>query len=266
MADVVGGSSMRRPADPAAGRRSQRPALTRDVSRVLAVIAHPDDESFGLGALLDRFTSCGIEATVLCFTHGEASTLRNRPGDLASIRATELRTAATALGIDKVELLAYPDGHLGDVAIDELAHHVQTMIAVVRPSHLLVFDDTGVTGHPDHRRATEAAVAAARASGLPVLAWVIPDHVATVLNDRHGTTFRGLPQAHIDARLSVSRIRQRQAIAAHASQASGNPVLHHRLRLLGDAEHLRLLYTTKDKATPDTAATFPRPHPSHPSG
>ena len=255
---------MRRPTDPAVGRQSERPALTRDVSRVLAVVAHPDDESFGLGALLDRFTSCGIEASVLCFTHGEASTLRNRPGDLANIRAAELRTAATALGIDTVELLAYPDGHLGDVAIDELAHHVRTLIAAVRPSHLLVFDDSGVTGHPDHRRATAAAVAAARTSGLPVLAWVIPDHVATVLNDRHGTTFHGLPQAHIDARLSVSRIRQRQAIAAHASQASGNPVLHHRLRLLGDAEHLRLLSPPKESATPDRVATVPHLDSGHP--
>lgn len=239
---------MRRPTDPAAGRRSQRPTLTRDLRRLLAVVAHPDDESFGLGALVDRFTACGIEASVLCFTHGEASTLGNRPGDLASIRAAELQAAATVLGIDKVELLAYPDGRLGDTSIDELAEHVQTMIADVRPSHLLVFDDTGVTGHPDHRQATEAAVTAARASGLPVLAWVIPDHVANLLNDRHGTAFQGRPQPDIDARLSVSRIRQRRAIAAHASQSSGNPVLQHRLRLLGDAEHLRLLYTPAEES------------------
>ena len=252
---------MRRPLDPAAGRRSQRPALTRDVRQLLAVIAHPDDESFGLGALLDRFTACGIQASVLCFTHGEASTLRNRPGDLASIRAAELRAAATVLGIDPVKLLAYPDGHLADTAIDELAHHVHTMIAEIRPSHLLAFDDTGVTGHPDHRRATEAAVAAARAGGLPVLAWGIPSHVADLLNDRHGTTFHGLPPTHIDARLSVSRIRQRRAIAAHASQSSANPVLHHRLRLLGDTEHLRLLYAPEQKAAPDPAAAGPRRDP-----
>ncbi len=177
----------------------------------------------------------------MCFTRGEASTLRNRPGDLASIRATELRAAATVLGVDRVELLAYPDGRLDETSVDELAQHVQTMIGEVDPSHLLVFDDTGVSGHPDHRRATEAAVAAARANGLPVLAWAIPEAVARVLNGRHGTVFQGRPARDIDARLSVSRIRQRRAIHAHASQASGNPVLQHRLRLLGDAEHVRLL-------------------------
>ena len=253
---------MRRPVDPTTGRRSQRLALTRDVHRLLVVIAHPDDESFGLGALLDRFTACGIEASVLCFTQGEASTLRNRrPGDLAGIRAAELQAAATVLGIEPVKLLAYPDGHLADTAINELAHHVQSMIPEVRPSHLLVFDDTGVTGHPDHRRATEAAVVAARAGGLPVLAWGIPSHVADLLNERHGTTFHGLQPKHVDARLSVSRIRQRRAISAHASQSSGNPVLHHRLRLLGDAEHLRLLYAPEPTAASGRAAAVPRRDP-----
>lgn len=241
---------MRRPTDPGAGRRSQRPALTRDVRRVLAVVAHPDDESFGLGALLDRFTACGIEASVLCFTRGEASTLGNRQDDLARVRAAELRAAATVLGVDKVVLLAYPDGRLDDTSIDELARHVQKMMAEVGPSHLLVFDDTGVTGHPDHRRATEAAVAAARANGLPVLAWVIPDDVAGVLNDRHGTAFEGRPASEIDARLSVSRGRQQRAITAHASQAAGNVVLRHRLRLLGDAEYVRLLYSPDDAGSP----------------
>jgi len=42
---------------------------------VLAVIAHPDDESFGLGAVIDQFTAAGTAVHILCYTHGEASTL-----------------------------------------------------------------------------------------------------------------------------------------------------------------------------------------------
>ena len=49
-------------------------------SSVLAVCAHPDDESFALGALLHHLAAHGAETSVLCFTHGEASTL----GPLAS--------------------------------------------------------------------------------------------------------------------------------------------------------------------------------------
>jgi LmbE family N-acetylglucosaminyl deacetylase len=233
---------MSKPIDPTVGQWRRRPALTRDVRRLLAVVAHPDDESFGLGALLDRFTACGINASVLCFTHGESSTLHGRAGDLSRVRAVELRAAATTLGLDRVDLLDYPDGHLSDSPIGELAAHVQVMIDEIHPSHLLVFDDNGVTGHADHQQATVAALAAARASGLPVMAWVIPEQVADLLNARHGTEFRGQPPQRIDALLSVSRIRQRQAIAAHASQSAGNAVLYHRVRMLGDTEHVRLLY------------------------
>jgi LmbE family N-acetylglucosaminyl deacetylase len=42
---------------------------------VLAVVAHPEDESFGLGAIVDVFTRSGSGVEVLCLTHGEASTL-----------------------------------------------------------------------------------------------------------------------------------------------------------------------------------------------
>ena len=53
-------------------------------SSVLAVVAHPDDESFGLGAILDSFGRGGSQVSVLCLTHGEASTL-GAAGDLGML-------------------------------------------------------------------------------------------------------------------------------------------------------------------------------------
>ncbi|HEU5110342.1 MAG TPA: PIG-L deacetylase family protein, partial [Micromonosporaceae bacterium] len=219
-----------------------RPELTRDVRRLLAVVAHPDDESFALGALVDRLTSCGIPVTLLCFTHGEASTLHGRDGDLATVREAELRAAAAVLDVESVELLDYPDGRLGQYPADELADHVRRLIAEHHPSHLLVFDTGGVTGHPDHQHATRAALAAARTSGATVLAWTLPADVADRLNTQLGTAFVGRRPDEIDARLSVSRARQRDAIAAHRSQSRHNHVLQRRLALLRDNEHLRVLY------------------------
>ncbi|MGB8501155.1 PIG-L deacetylase family protein, partial [Mycobacterium sp.] len=54
-----------------------RPAASTSLpawSSVLAVVTHPDDESFGLGAILDAFNRAGTRTSVLCLTHGEAST------------------------------------------------------------------------------------------------------------------------------------------------------------------------------------------------
>lgn len=59
-------------------------------SSALAVVAHPDDESFGLGAVLDAFARSGAAVSVLCLTQGEASRIRGVPGDLSALRAMEL--------------------------------------------------------------------------------------------------------------------------------------------------------------------------------
>jgi N-acetylglucosamine malate deacetylase 2 len=211
------------------------------VSRVLAVVAHPDDESFGLGAVLSGLVGRGIPASLICFTHGEASTLHAGPGELSAVRAQELHAAAVELSLSRVDLCNYRDGHLDRLPLDELTGPVLRMIVEEHPSHLLVFDPSGVTGHSDHRRATEAAVTAARVAGLPVLAWMLPRSVAQRLNAELGTSFTGQEPAGPDITLTVSRQRQWRAIACHTSQSTDNPVLRRRLQLQGDREHLRLI-------------------------
>jgi N-acetylglucosamine malate deacetylase 2 len=219
-----------------------RSAGLPSIAGVLAVVAHPDDESFGLGAVLAAMVAAGARASLLCFTHGEASTLRGVPGDLAAIRSGELRAAGSALGLSRVELHNYPDGRLGSVPLDTLAGHVTRLVRSERPSHLLAFDPDGVTGHPDHRRATEAAIAVARACRLPALAWTVPAEVAERLNAELGTSFSGRDPAALDIAVTVSRDRQWRAIAHHRSQALDNPVLLRRLDLLGGREYLRMIH------------------------
>jgi N-acetylglucosamine malate deacetylase 2 len=223
-----------------------QPRATRSVTgmeplpaRVLAVVAHPDDESFGLGAVIVAFSQVGTDADLLCFTHGEASTLHGVNGDLREVRKDELDKAALVLGVRDVRMLDYPDGALAAVGIETLRKDVLAMIERTNPDLLLVFDEGGITGHPDHVRATEAAVAAC--GDLPVVAWTLPEDVAARLNLEFGTTFSGRTPLELDVRLQVDRITQRRAITCHASQSSNNPVLWRRLELLGDAEWLRIL-------------------------
>ncbi len=209
-------------------------------ARVLAVVAHPDDELFGLGAVIVAFSQLGSDTALLCFTHGEASSLHGVDGDLHGVRQRELNRAAATLGVGDVRLLDYPDGKLDVMSLDTLRTDVEAMIKRFHPDMLLVFDKGGVTGHPDHKRATEAARSAARGD-CPVVAWALPQEVAAALNLEFGTAFCGRPPTELDFRLPVDRVTQRRAIACHASQASDNPVLWRRLELLGDTEWLRIL-------------------------
>jgi N-acetylglucosamine malate deacetylase 2 len=215
---------------------------------VVAVVAHPDDESFGLGAVLAGFADAGAAVAVLCFTHGESSTLHGVQGDLASLRAAELAGAARVLGVDPVRLLGYPDGALTGVDVDDLSARVLDLAGEVEADGLLVFDTDGVTGHPDHARATLAALSAADSAGLTVLGWTVPRTVAFALNQEYGAAFTGHDPQDIDLVVTVDRTRQLAAVACHPSQAIPGSLLWRRLDQLGDTEYLRWLR---------------RPHPHH---
>lgn len=208
---------------------------------ILAVVAHPDDESFGLGAVISTFIDAGARVDVLCFTKGEASTLRGVEGDLATIRRGELTAAARELGITTVHLLDYPDGSLSEQDLTELAEHVIGAAQAAACDGILAFDTTGITGHADHMRATKAAVMAAPLLGLDVLAWTLPDTVATELRAQLHGDFEGRPSENIDFVIPVDRARQQAAVHCHPSQAVPGSALWQRLDLLGDREYLRWL-------------------------
>ncbi len=238
---------------PRDSRSGQARAMLPAWPSTLVVIAHPDDESFGLGAVIDKITSAGAAVHILCFTHGGASTLNQMHTDLYRVRETELRQAAAELGAAGVTLLDYPDGGLAGIAPAELAGSVADAAARARASGLLTFDDTGVTGHPDHRSATGVAVLAGRRAGLPVLAWTLPAAVAAHLSADAGQHFAGQPPDRIDLCVRVSRERQRRAALLHASQISAGAVLWRRLRLLGDREYLRWLVPPAAAITSESA-------------
>ena len=208
------------------------------------MVAHPDDESFGLGAILSTFVDEGAQLAVLCLTRGEASTLHGVAGELREIRAAELAAAAEVLGVSTVELLNYPDGCLADTPTDELALPVIDFAERFGAQGLLVFDPSGVTGHPDHQQATAAARAAATKVDLPVLGWTLPTSVAEALNREYHTSFIGHPIADIDLVVAVDRRRQYQALRHHPSQALPTSMLWRRLELLGQRDYLRWLART----------------------
>ena len=222
-------------------RMSQSTGVLPAWTSVLAVVAHPDDESFALGAILDAFTRAGAGVAVLCLTHGEASTLHGVPGDLAVVRRAELAAAADVLGVNHTTLHNHHDGALSEVSRPSLATEVVAAAESCRADGLLVFDPAGVTGHADHRAASLAGLVAAETLNLPVLGWTLPETVAAQLNQEVGTSFTGHRDEDIDLRVTVDRSRQRLASHAHASQSLPGSVLWRRLELLGDSESLRWL-------------------------
>lgn len=219
--------------------RSQLSSSLPAAREVLALCAHPDDESFGLGAVLSTYVDQHTRVRILSLTSGEASTLGESTRPLEELRREELEAARCALGADEATSLDFPDGALSRVALTELACRTYDFLG--NASLILVFDEGGVSGHLDHQRATAAGVLVASWRDLPVLAWTLPESVANELNAELKTNFVGRRDSEISVVVNVDRSRQLRAISCHASQSHDNPVLRRRLELLGDREYLRQL-------------------------
>jgi LmbE family N-acetylglucosaminyl deacetylase len=88
--------------------------------KLMAVLAHPDDESLGVGGTLAKYASEGVETYLVTATRGEAGRYRGHrdnehhpgPQKLGEIRASELSAAAAVLGIRQLSLLDYRDQEL----------------------------------------------------------------------------------------------------------------------------------------------------------
>jgi LmbE family N-acetylglucosaminyl deacetylase len=146
---------------------------------LLAVLAHPDDESLGVGGTLAKYASEGVDVSLLTATRGDGGRFRGHPaGDprhpgpdaLGSIREAELRAAAAVLGVRDVALLDYRDQHLDRAspldAVADIARHLRR----VRPDVVVTFGPDGAYGHPDHIAISQFTTAATIAAADPAFA------------------------------------------------------------------------------------------------
>ncbi len=227
---------------------------------LLAVLAHPDDESFAIGGTLARYAAAGIQVGLLTATRGESARGGEDPVRVAALREQELRRAIRVLGVKILRILSYQDGHLGRTDRPMLVSRLVAILRELRPQVVITFGPDGISGHPDHVAIGEATTEAFRLAGQagyttgptsgdlrphhPLRLFHIAPSPATRQCCRKGSgefTAAGLTAVDITA----FRVDKVQAMQCHASQDQpfpGVPAVE--AGRLHDREYFRLVWPT----------------------
>ena len=207
--------------------------------RILLLLAHPDDETFGPGGTIAKYADEGAEIYLATATRGEVGMVGDPPftdrAHLGEVRAAELQCAAGILGIRKVSFLGFPDGQLASTPRERIVEKAVEQIRWTRPHVLIGFGPEGVSRHPDHMVmcsvALEAFDAAADRSRFPhqigsgVSPWapwkLYQFEIAQEVFDAWGVPLAGVPAAKLTTIVDTSAHVERkiEAFYSHRTQA-----------------------------------------------
>jgi LmbE family N-acetylglucosaminyl deacetylase len=210
-------------------------------SRLLAVFAHPDDETFRPGGTLALLARQGVRVQVLTATRGQAGSRGDpplcAPEELPALRERELRCACAALGIQPPILLDYQDGHLSEADPERIVSEILAVVREVRPQMILTYGLDGISGHPDHIAIGRFAAEAFRRAGDVVALYTIavPRSLAETLGM---TQIHTVPDEAITLTVDVSAVwdAKMAAIRCHRTQLGESPIL----RASSEKQHLFL--------------------------
>ena len=123
--------------------------------RLLAVFAHPDDESMGMGGTLAKYSAEGVETYLVCASRGERGWFgpqEQNPGlsALGQVRTKELENAVRELGMKGLYFLDAIDGEVDQANPAEAIGKIVSHIRQIKPQVVVTFPPDGNYGHPDH--------------------------------------------------------------------------------------------------------------------
>ena len=184
--------------------------------RIAVVFAHPDDETFCTGGTIAKYASAGVSIDLFCATSGDAGKTSGVPvssrEELARIRQEELRSAASVLGIESIQLAGYIDGTLHELEPTTLIGDVIAFLRKTKPTIVIGFGPEGApTGHRDHRAMSRVVMSAFYLSGLKT---AYPEQLEAGLQP-HGAQrlyFHAWKYPHKDPRLKLESVPATVAI------------------------------------------------------
>lgn len=141
-----------------------------DLGTILAVFAHPDDETYLAAGLMARAARDGARVVCVTATKGEGGSWDEKrwPSEtMGEVRAKELLSSLELLGVTEHHWLDYLDGACADVPAAEAVAKVEKFMTDADPDSVLTFGPDGMTDHPDHKAASAWTTQAFRRIAKP---------------------------------------------------------------------------------------------------
>ncbi|UJF35189.1 PIG-L family deacetylase [Paenibacillus hexagrammi] len=189
-----------------------------DTRKILAILAHPDDESFICGGTLAKYASEGVEITLVSATRGEMGRRMGNPPylnreSMPAARELELRQACMCLGIRELLFFDIRDKTVEFADEENLIARVAALIHDIDPDVVLTFHEK-LGGHPDHCAIGKATTAAMRRTGHRSKLYFITFGDAMKHPARFGYTRKDVIQVdvrdHLEAKLAAFRAHRCQ--------------------------------------------------------
>jgi N-acetylglucosamine malate deacetylase 2 len=227
---------------------------THESKSVLAIFAHPDDETFRAGGTLALLAASGFRVHILTATRGEAGSCGTPPlcttEKLTALRERELRCACQALGLEPPKILNYPDGQLSSIEPTKILLDIFEAIDLFKPLSLFSFGKDGLSGHPDHIIIGQSALQAFRKRKdiRTFYTLAVPKSIADELGM---SQIQSLPDKRITHAIDISEAwdHKLKAIHCHQTQIHESPILkadQSKQQLFLGMEHFRLVEIQKD--------------------
>jgi LmbE family N-acetylglucosaminyl deacetylase len=128
--------------------------MSASKKKLLAIFAHPDDESLMMGGTLAMYAKRGVEVYLLCATRGEYGSISDKnladEDNLGEVRERELRSACKVLGITLQGFLDCPDSNVNNTDWTIIEEKIVRAIRTIQPQVIVSFGLDGLYGHPDH--------------------------------------------------------------------------------------------------------------------
>lgn len=191
---------------------------TNGLGRLLAVFAHPDDETFICGGTLAKYAAAGVEITLVSATRGEMGRRMGNPPYLnretiAAAREIELRQACDHLGVSELQFLDIRDKTVEFIDEEWLVSQIEQLIRKLKPDVVLTFHET-LGGHPDHCAIGKVTTKAFRRVGQGEL-YFISFGDRMLQPERYGYTAQDIVavdvQDHLAAKLAAFRAHRCQS-------------------------------------------------------